>query len=107
MSQVIRVPKIWGDRIAETRESSEGEKRSEGSLISFSLSCVFVSSWFFLAYGLGFLRKRLPKYPCAVWGGFRSSTPHLKLLQCDRSGLLRFGLQSLIFMLIFFYIVSL
>ena len=51
MSQVIRVPKIWGDRIAEKRESSEGEKRSEGSLISL---CVFVSSWSFLAYGLGF-----------------------------------------------------
>lgn len=97
MSQVIRVPKIWGDRIAEKRESSEGEKRSEGSPISFSLSCVFVSSWFLLMVWalrsgklLVLLRRRLPKYPCAVWGCFRSSTPHLKLLQCDRSALLRF-----------------
>lgn len=53
MSQVIRVPKIWGDRIAEKRESSEGEKRSEGSLISFSLSWCFCF-FLVLAYGLGF-----------------------------------------------------
>lgn len=52
MSQVIRVPKIWGDRIAEKRESSEGEKRSEGSLISFSLSCVLFLLGSCLWFGL-------------------------------------------------------